>query len=99
MAREAVIQETDDEDAVEFYPDAKVKEDGSVVDKKTGELLEAPTVEKVEPRFPLKGEGGGGKSEESTDGRGTSVEKEAEASEKEEAESPAEEVGEEVDLI
>ena len=50
-----IVEDADgDPDVDEFYPEYEELGDGSVVDKQTGELVDAkPTVEK-EPTFPLK---------------------------------------------
>jgi hypothetical protein len=56
LAIDADVIEGDDgdPDVDEFYPEYEELEDGSVVEKQTGELVEAPPVEKKEPTFPLK---------------------------------------------
>lgn len=55
MATDAQITDADDEDAAEFNPTEKQKEDGSVVSTETGEMIAAPEKEERVAHFPMGG--------------------------------------------
>ena len=49
-----IVEDADgDPDVDEYYPEYEERADGSVVDKKTGELVEAKPEEKKKPTFPM----------------------------------------------
>lgn len=52
LTLQSPMPDTDDEDAEEFYPTAEEKDNGAVVDKQSGELIQAPEAEQRTPKFP-----------------------------------------------
>ena len=58
IAMEADIIMDDAADVDEFHPTIEERPDGSVVDRETKELVEAPPAETKKPKFPLKGGSG-----------------------------------------
>jgi len=84
------------EDPDEFYPTVEEREDGSVVDTETKELVEAPATEVKKPKFPMKGKKGKAADEPEVD-EGPEGPEETEAPEEGPEETPEEEVpGQEV---
>ncbi len=85
-----------DEDLDEYQPAMEEREDGSVVDKETKELVDAPPTERKKPKFPLN-KGKSANEPEVVDG--PESEEEEQTSEEVEEEAPEAEIPEEGDLL